>query len=207
MVRFIIVRHGYSKSNEQGFFTGRTDVPLADLGHLQALKTAEFIHADFSIDAIYSSPLTRAKQTATPIAQKFSLPIFIEPDLAEIDGGEWEKKTTEQLLTFYKEEYTLWLTDIGTARCTGGESMREVQARALAAMRKIAKENEGKTVLITTHAGVLRALQCAIQEIPLTEMKNVPWMPNASCSFVRYDNEKFTADKLAYDEHLKQLKN
>ena len=84
MVKFLVIRHGYSKSNEQGLFTGRTDVPLADTGIIQARKTARLIADNYRVDAIYSSPLLRALQTAEPLSRELGLPVVICDDLCEI---------------------------------------------------------------------------------------------------------------------------
>lgn len=202
MTTFLIIRHGYSKSNEQGYFTGQTDVPLATLGKAQADQTARFLFVNYKIDCLYSSPLSRAYDTAAPIAKLFNLPILIEEDVKEINGGEWEGKTPERLLYLYKEAYSLWLSDIGVARCTSGESMQEVQIRAVNALKKFAKRHEGQTVAITTHAGVIRALQCVWQKLPLSQMKTIPWVANASISVVRCDGENFFLETLANVEHL-----
>ena len=81
MTTFLIIRHGYSKSNENGYFTGQTDVPLALLGLQQAEQTAQYLFSHYQIDVLYSSPLQRAYQTALPISKRFNLPIQIEEDL------------------------------------------------------------------------------------------------------------------------------
>lgn len=206
MTTFFIIRHGYSKSNEQGFFTGQTDVPLSALGVEQAKQTARYLYENFEIDFLFSSPLQRAYYTALPISQLFNLPILIESDLKEINGGDWEEKTPEQILELYKDDYTLWLNNIGIARCTNGENMQEVQNRALNALKKLASQYDGKNIAITTHAGVIRALQCAFQNLPLSEMKNIPWVENASISIIKYENNTFSPLKIGFSEHLASQK-
>lgn len=202
MTTFLIIRHGYSKSNENGYFTGQTDVPLAKLGLEQAEQTATYLYENYKIDFLYSSPLQRAFNTARPISAYFNLPIQIENDFKEINGGAWEEKTPEEILSLYKEDYTLWLNNIGLARCTNGENMQEVQLRALKALEKLAKKHDGKTVAVTTHAGVIRALQCAWQDLPLSEMKNIPWVENVSISIVMYENEEFIPQQIGDNQHL-----
>ena len=204
---FIIIRHGYSKSNENGYFTGQTDVPLAELGKIQAEQTAQYLFNNFKIDAIYSSPLQRAYQTAVPLSRLFKLPIETVDNLKEINGGAWEEKTPKQILDLYKDDYTLWLKDIGVARCTDGENMQEVQNRAANALRKIAQQQINKTVAVTTHAGVIRALQCLWQHSPLSKMKNIPWVENTSFSVVTYNKGTFTPLTIGFTEHLTTEKN
>lgn len=206
MTTFFIIRHGYSKSNEQGYFTGQTDVALSTLGVEQANQTARYLYENFKIDLLYSSPLQRAFNTTLPISNLFNLPILIENDFKEINGGDWEEKTPKQILKLYKDDYTLWLNNIGIARCTNGENMQEVQSRALNALKKLASQYDEKNIAITTHAGVIRALQCAFQNLPLSEMKNIPWVENASISIINYENGTFSPLKISFSEHLTSSK-
>lgn len=202
MTTFLIIRHGRSKSNEHGCFTGQTDVPLDEVGVKQAEQTASYLYKNYTIDFLYSSPLLRACDTAKPIAKRFNLPVRTENGLKEIDGGAWEEKTPEQILRLYKDDYIFWLNDIGEARCTSGENMREVQTRASVTLTEIAKQHDGKTVAVITHAGVIRSLQCLWQNLPLSEMKNIPWVENASISVVRFDHGSFYAEQIGFDKHL-----
>lgn len=202
MTTFLVIRHGYSKSNEHGYFTGQTDVALSDIGLEQAEQTARHLFSTYKVDFLYSSPLKRAYQTAMPISKLYGLPIQIAEDLKEINGGEWEEKTPEQILQLYKEDYSLWLSDIGLARCTGGENMQEVQTRAANALRAIAAKHDGCTVAVTAHAGVIRALQCLWESRPLSEMKNIPWVQNASVSVVTCENGSFSPVTIGDSAHL-----
>ena len=206
MTTLLIIRHGYSKSNEQGYFTGQTDIPLSTLGLEQAEQTARYLHENYKIDFLYSSPLQRAFHTALPISKLFNLPIYIQEDFKEINGGDWEEKTPEQILQLYKDDYTLWLNNIGIARCTNGESMKDVQIRVAKALEKLGKIHDGSTVAIATHAGVIRALQCFLQKLPLSEMKNIPWVDNASISIVTYDSGDFITQQIGFNQHLATIK-
>lgn len=198
----IIVRHGYSRANEAGYLTGQSDVPLAKLGKIQAEKTAAEIFKNYKIDGIYSSPLKRARQTAQPISKLFNLPVVLENDLQEINAGEWEGHPPAELLVKYSKDFSLWQNDIGNARCTGGESVLEVQTRAVAAIKKIAEANLGKTVAVTTHACFIRTAFCAFYGLTLADMKNLPWVPNASISVVSYKSGIFTIEECGKADHL-----
>ncbi len=204
-MKLILVRHGESKSNEGNRFTGQVDIPLSVLGEKQAENLKEYILKNYQIDKIYSSSLTRAYDTVKPIAKALNLPITKVPDLKEIDGGEWEEQKIEDLEKNYPVAYKLWRENVGVARCVGGEDMKEVRARALKALIQIAEENEGKTILIGTHAGVLRTLECYFKNIPYEEMKNVPWQANTSVNVLEYANGKFTVIKMGETEHLGSL--
>ncbi len=204
-MKLILVRHGESKSNEDNRFTGQGDVPLSELGKRQAENLKGYLLKRFTIDRIYSSSLTRAYDTVKPTADALRLPITKVSDLKEIDGGEWEERKIEDLERLYPVEYKLWRENVGLARCTGGESMADVRKRALAALRKIAEENEEKTVLIGTHAGVLRTLECYFKNIPYEEMKNVPWQANTSVNVLEYREGEFKILDMGITEHLGEL--
>ncbi len=205
MVKFVIIRHGYSIYNKAKKFTGQTDIPLDELGLEQAKDTAEYVLQNYKIDKIYSSDLIRAIDTAKPVAEALGLPINKDPDLREINAGCWEGRYIADLKVEYLEAFKKWATDVGLARCGDGESSKELSKRCEKVFRKIAKENEGKTVLVATHGGVVRAIRCSWLGIPLSEMKNVPHVSNSSVTVAEYDNETDTAKftLIGYDGHLK----
>lgn len=188
MTRLIFVRHGQSEANEKGFFAGHTDVTLTPLGLKQAEELKGFILKNYKIDGVYSSDLTRACQTIQPTAEGLNLPIIKDESLREINGGKWEGLSIEEIAERYPNDYFTWHSDIGLSCCTGGESVKELQKRAIAAVSKIATENSGKTLLICTHGCFLRAMQCYWQDSTLEQMKDVEWVPNASVTEVIYDN-------------------
>ena len=133
------------------------------------------------------------------------MPLVKEKALREIDGGEWEEKQVEEIAREYPEQAYLWKTDIGKARPTGGESFAELQVRIDSAFRKIAAENDGKTVVVASHGGAIRTMQCLFENVPIEDMRKVPWTPNASVSEVNYENGKYTPVRLGYTGHLGTL--
>ena len=191
MTTLYFVRHGESRANVEKVFTGQTDVPLSARGMRQAEELKERLLA-LKPDAFFSSDLLRAVQTVTPAAKALGLAVRPEKGLREIDGGLWEGKHIDEIARAYPKDYACWMEDIGLARCTGGESLEEVQARGLAAVLRIAKENDGKAVVLATHAAMIRTLTCAFRGLPLSEMQHIPFVPNASLSEVRFERGAFT---------------
>lgn len=206
MTHLIITRHGYSEYNKTRMYTGQVDVALTDLGLRQAARTAEYVAETYKIDAIYSSDLKRAMSTAIPLSEKLGIPVIKEPLIKEIYGGLWENKLMPEIDRLYHDDYQIYKTTIGLARCTGGESLAELQARALAGMKKIAEENDGKTVFVATHGGVLLALISAWMGLPLEKMHETPPATNSSITEVIYENGEFKIEKYSFDEHLGSLK-
>ena len=196
MTTLCFVRHGESRANVEKVFTGQTDVPLSARGMRQAEELKERL-LSLRPDAFFSSDLLRAVQTVTPAAEALGLAVRPEKGLREIDGGLWEGKPFGTIARAYPEDYARWTENIGLARCTGGESLEEVQARGLAAVLRIAQENDGKTVVLATHAAMIRALTCAFRGLPLSEMQRIPFVPNASLSTVRFEKGAFTIGRYA----------
>ena len=205
MTKFLIIRHGQSTANLEERYAGWYDAPLTELGRKQAAITTDYILKNYHVDAVYSSDLIRAVETVKEIAARANVPLVKEKALREIDGGEWEGKQVEEIAREYPEQAYLWKTDIGKARPTGGESFAELQVRIDSALRKIAAENDGKTVVVASHGGAIRTMQCLFGNVPIEDMRKVPWTPNASVSEVNYENGKYTPVRLGYTGHLGTL--
>lgn len=204
MVTLIFLRHGLSKTNNSGKFTGRLDAPLHDLGLTQAQDVATFFKntTAYAIDKIYSSPSSRAYHTVLPTANALHLPVEKLDNLQEINVGNWSGLTFAQVKEIAPEAFELFLNNVGLARYGDGESTAEAQARFLETVDKIAQDNENKTVLIATHGGVLRTLYCAWHDIPLDKLKYEKIVPNASISVATYENGTGKFLSLGDDSYL-----
>ena len=207
MTTFIIVRHGESEANKMKIFTGVSQYNLSELGHIQAETTAEFIKNNYKIDAIYSSDLPRAYQTAEHTSNKLNLPITVEENLREINGGDWDGMKFDKLWEKYAEEYHKWKNDIGSSRCPNGESAVEVTKRAKDAFLKIAKNEPDKTVAVFSHAMLIRCAEAMFKNAPLSELQNINWVSNASVTIATYDEKDgFNLVQRDINEHLKGMK-
>ena len=205
MTKLVIIRHGHSTANMTRNFAGHTDAELSPIGEEQVIKTAEYVAENYKVDKVYASDLKRAYNTGKAVADRLGLEVIPDENLREIFAGEWEGLAFDYLLETYVEDYGRWKNDIGNARCTGGESVQELAKRILAEVEKIAKENDGKTVAIATHATTIRVTQSIIQTGSLAEMKNIPWVTNASVSELEYSNGKWEFKKVSISDHLSTL--
>lgn len=202
--RFIIIRHGESEGNLSNVFAGQVDVPLTDLGRKQGQCTAELLKNE-KIDAVYSSDLCRAYETALFTAEKHGLPVIKHKGLREICGGLWERLPYSEIRKKYAEQYNIWVNNIGLTHCDGGESVQGVGNRVFDAINEIAKENIGKTVCIGCHALALRAFTAKILNIaPKDIHEKLPWVTNASVTYIDYEDDKFTLVKYGEDAHLEK---
>ena len=206
MTTLLLIRHGQSEANKLGVFAGHFDAPLLPLGVQQAKITGEFIAANYKVDKVYASDLKRAYVTGTCIADSCNAPITPEPNLREISAGKWEACAFDDLINLYAEDYDVWLHDIDNSRCTGGESAIELGERVLQTLTRIAKENDGKTVAIATHATPIRAMQSFVQHGRFEAMKDFPWVTNASVSVLSFDNGEWKFLDVGIDSHLGAIK-
>ncbi len=201
----LLVRHGESEGNVAGVFTGHCGYPLSDRGHKQAEYTAEYLKNHYSVDAVYSSDLPRAFQTADHIARAMGLPVITDAHLREINGGVWEGIPYKQLIELYPETYGLWKTDVGNARCTGGESVMELAERVWEGLEKIANVHPGKCVVIATHATPVRVALWKAADAPISAMQQISWGSNCAISEFVYDGGKLHAVQANFAGHLTGL--
>ncbi|MBR6793912.1 MAG: histidine phosphatase family protein [Clostridia bacterium] len=202
--KIIMVRHGFSLANEAKKFAGHWDIDLTELGKKQAEMAGKYFKSH-PVDAIYSSDLLRAYHTALPIGEALGLPVHKEIGLREIKAGEWEQIGFDDMANRYPKESAVWVEDIGRSGCPGGETVKELSARIVSTVRRIAERHDGQTVCITTHATPIRAVSTEAAGIPVEEMKNIPWAANASLNVFEYENGRFKAIELDIVEHLGDL--
>ena len=206
MLTLILVRHGESRANNEKFFAGQLDVELSELGKKQADMTAKYVTDTYKIDKIYSSPLSRAHDTANAISKLTNVDVISRDDLKEINSGEWQGLHFDELQEKYADSYGVWINDIGKAQTPSGESVRELYDRIWGAIDGIARENPDGAVVISTHATPIRAILCKLHGYSPEEMKNISWGSNASLTIVTYDGGRWSLVCESYDEHLANLK-
>lgn len=200
-----MIRHGFSVANNEKRFAGHSDFPLTDIGRAQAERCADAL-VNEKIDAVYASDLSRAFDTATPVARSHDLPVIPHKGLREIFAGEWEGKTFAELEAEYPESFGVWKADLSSAHPDGGESIRRLYSRILATLDEIARENEGKTVCIATHATPVRSVCTAAMGLDHKGMTRIGWTANASISIFEYQDGRFTAIDVSRTDHLGELK-
>ena len=205
MVKLIIARHGNSKGNFEKIFIGQTDWGLSELGEKQVERLTEHLK-QFHIDEIYSSDLCRAYDTVLPTAKRLGLEIHKHKGLREIYAGEWEGVSFEELPKRFPDTYWTFQNDIGNAHPDGGETIKEVFERIKATIEEILDENDGKTVLIGTHATVIRVMNCLWHGDGLDELQKYDWVSNAAVCHIEYENGRYNVVEYGHDDHLEGMK-
>ena len=208
MTRLILVRHGQSEANLQNFSAGQTDSPLTELGRKQAWRAADYLLANYPIDCVWASDLSRAIDTAKPTAERLGLPIQTDRRLREIDTGEWAGLPFTVRAERYPEEVRRMREDYSQMRFPGGESIPEVYRRVVCCALEILEHNDGKCVLITAHAGALRTFAAYVHGFSEDEVGRSPaGGENASIQIYDYDSKQkqFHTVLPLSTEHLKAL--
>jgi len=160
LTQLILARHGQTYGNVERRWQGWSDTSLNEVGQQQALRLAERLRpAKGQIDALYSSPLIRAYQTARPIALALDLPIRLVDGLKEFHFGLIEGLTTPEFETRFPEAFDKWVnsTDFEFTY-PGGESRAGFFRRVSDTIEAIADRHPGETVLVITHGGTLRGI-------------------------------------------------
>ncbi|MDR1378178.1 MAG: histidine phosphatase family protein [Synergistaceae bacterium] len=168
-MRFFIIRHGETSWNVEGRFQGQRDTELSEHGLAQGDKVAAFL-APHRFEAVVSSPLKRALVTGKKIAAACGVStVEIVSEFSEIHHGEWETLLATEVASRWPDLYAAWHTSPHTVIMPGegGESLRDVQVRSVAAMEKIALKYSGD-VCLTTHDAVVKTLLCYFLEAPLS---------------------------------------
>jgi broad specificity phosphatase PhoE len=155
--RLYLVRHGATQLTAEDRFAGDIGVELSAEGRSQAERLAARVR-DHGISAIYSSPLSRAVETARIIATGCSLEPRLSDGLREIHHGHWEGLARQDVETRFAAEYAAWEEDPFTFAPEGGESGVSVLARALPAVREIVVRHAGLNVLAVSHKATIRLL-------------------------------------------------
>ncbi len=199
-----LVRHGESEANRTARFAGWQNVPLTDIGREQARRLTAFFE-NIPLEAVYASDLTRAMETAAPLSQHLGLPLRTDEGLREAYAGEWEGLTFDELRERYAADYAVWLSDIGRARCTGGESMEEVAIRLDATCRRLAEQHPHGNIAVVSHGGALRAVLTLWSTGSLAAMAQTPWLSNTSVTEVTYENGAFCVVRAGMTDHLQEL--
>ncbi len=154
----ILLRNGETSWNREDRFLGRANIPLDDVGMAQAKTAADYIAANWTPDAVYCSPLLRARQTAKLIAEPFMLHDRAHPGLLDIDYGAWQGHTRDEVQARWPQALESWYDRPHKAPIPGGESLQTVRLRAMGTMREVFDRHSDDNVVLVAHAAVIRLI-------------------------------------------------
>jgi broad specificity phosphatase PhoE len=185
-----LARHGESDWNVEERFQGHSDRPLTERGRKQARALADLVGAE-KIDAVYTSPLSRARETAEIVAARAGLEAVALPDLREVDTGSWSGLSRADVEARFPEGFARWRS--GGSGWENGESYDEMAERVIGALRKIAEDHPDGRVLVVSHGGPIRAIHAAAEGLAIKDYRRLkPVEPNARLSAVAVENGRLT---------------
>ncbi len=153
----LIIRHGETAWNRGEIFRGTYDIPLNENGKQQARLAAQSLKY-MKIDAAYTSPLSRAKETAEIVTESHGISPTIHDGFIDMDYGEWTGKENSEVANSWPNEHAAWITNPHTVRPPGGTTLKEVFEKSFTAMEELAVKHDGETILIFSHRVVNKLL-------------------------------------------------
>ena len=157
VTRIVAVRHGQTGWNALGRIQGHTDIALDATGQRQAQRLAQTLSAE-SFDAIYSSDLMRARNTALAVSEVTGVPVLTDPGLRERHLGVFEGQTYAQIEARWPQEATRWRQRDPEFSAAGGETLKAFYERCVAATARLAQAHPAQHILLVAHGGVLDVL-------------------------------------------------
>jgi phosphoserine phosphatase len=186
ITKLYLVRHGQSAGNAEGRFGGHSPTPLSELGQKQAKITAEAL-AKEHIDAIYTSDLLRAVQTAEPLAEILKLKIIKTSAFRERNIGVLEGLTFDESKEEFPRDYYALVNRHVHHVITKGESYRHLLRRATGALREILRIHRGERVVIFSHTGAICFLTLHLIGAINRKTKQTPWLVTSNCGINRFE--------------------
>ncbi len=198
--RVLAIRHGETAWNVNTRIQGHLDIGLNDTGRWQAARLAEALRDD-GLTAVYSSDLSRARDTAQAVADRAGLPVTVDLDLRERSFGSFEGQTFKDIEARWPEQCERWRKRDPDFTPPGGESLNDFYSRCIASSGRIAAAHPGQTIALVAHGGVLDCLYRAAARVTLQAPRT--WLVgNASVNRLLYSGAGFTLIGWADSSHL-----
>jgi broad specificity phosphatase PhoE len=202
MTTIYLVRHGQTAWNREEVFRGRADIPLDETGRKEALLTGQYLRG-VSVDAVYSSPLSRALETAEAIARPQGKEVQALNGVIDIDFGGWQGLSHEAVRKRYEELYRQWKDTPHLVRFPGGESLEEVRGRTLKAIHGVVRDHAGGTLAMVSHRVVNKIVICGLLGLDNSHFWEIG--QDTGCINVLEFGEGFTLRCLNDTSHLRSI--
>jgi len=190
MATILLARHGETDWNAERRWQGHTDRPLNERGRGQAGALAERLE-ETSLEAVWSSDLRRARDTAAVVAERQGVGLKTTADLREVNVGAWAGLTRSEAETRFPEAFAQWKA--GFVGWEDGETYEELSERVVRALLRIAEEHPTRPVLVVSHGGCIRAIHAAALGLDVHLYRRLrPVEPNARLSAVCVEDGRLT---------------
>lgn len=205
ITRLCLVRHGETAWNAERRLQGHLDVPLNEVGRLQAEAAARSL-AGQTFAAVYCSDLCRARETAAAAARTLALNLTIERDLRERHYGDFQGLTYDEARKRFPADYDRFhARDADFAFAGGGESLTAFAVRIRRVLSRVASAHPGEQALVVTHGGVLDIAHRLTSGRPL-EAKRDFTIPNAALNWLEFDGAAWRLVAWADEAHLQSAR-
>jgi broad specificity phosphatase PhoE len=181
-----LIRHGQSEGNAEGRFGGHGPTPLSARGREQAERTAKLL-AKEGIDAIYSSDLQRAVETAEPLARLLDLPIVTRDTFRERNVGVLQGLTFDESKEKFPRDYYALVNRNIHHVITEGESYRQLLKRISTELNNILREHQRQRVAIFSHTGAICFMTLHLLGAIHRNTKQTPWLITSNCGINRFE--------------------
>ena len=184
MTKLIVVRHGHVEGISPERFRGRVDITLTPEGRRQAEVTAHRIRTTWSPAAVFTSPLGRCRATAEAIATPLGLSPHLLDGLIDIDYGEWQGLTPDEVRSRWPKLIETWHGSPDWATIPGGETLQDVLLRVVSALRSVVDRHPKDTVVLVGHDSVNRVILLHALGLPLSRYR---WLGQHPCAINEID--------------------
>ena len=199
--RICLVRHGETSWNAEKRIQGNIDVGLDETGMAQADAAAQWL-APLAMDALYSSDLLRARQTAERLAAALKRVPVLRPEFRERRYGLFEGLTYEQSRTRYPDVYAQFEERVPDFVIPyGGESLQQLHLRVSSGLRRLVDEHRGQTIAVVTHGGVLDIVNRLVRGTSLRQPRDF-LIPNAGINWVSASGDDWRMEAWGVTDHL-----
>lgn len=183
-VRLLLVRHGETTWNQENRWQGQADVPLSETGRVQAYRLAQRLLAEGRpIQAMYTSDLSRAAQTAEIIGTVLGMRPSLDLAWREMDIGVWSGLTTDEVIARHTAEWERLRAGEDLPR-GGGETFAQFQSRLVRGATRLLEQHAGEDVAVVTHGGAVRAFLLSCRNLPMTQFREIAKIGNTGLSEV-----------------------
>ncbi len=204
MTSVYLVRHGQTAWNKEEIFRGRTDVPLDDTGLREAALAGGYLK-EKEISAIYSSPLSRARQTAEEIARFHPLKVQPLEGIIDMSFGSWEGRSLQEVRQTDGERFRQWKEEPHLLKIPGGETLEEVRIRSMAALEQVIRRHSEKTIVLVSHRVINKVIICGILGISNSHFWQIG-QDTTAINLIQDRNGKYVLLFLNESCHLKGLR-
>jgi probable phosphoglycerate mutase len=201
-LRLFLLRHGQTDLSRANMFCGRRLNPELTAEGLAMAEAFGEAYRDMEWRGIYSSPLSRAVATATPLARAVGLPIRERAELSELDYGQWDGMTTDEVALRFQIEYVRWTADPAWNPPTGGETAVQLAQRMTTAIGEIDATHDDGNVLVVSHKASIRVALCALLGVDVGRFRYRFGCPVGSVSIVEFGDHGPLAEAIADRSHL-----